>query len=65
MQAAVGDRIIVPGTKVGQPEREGKVLEVRGPDGGSPYLVRWSDGHEALFYPGADARVVPASTGSP
>lgn len=64
MQASVGDHIVVPGNKVGQPEREGEVLEVRGTEGSSPYLVRWSDGHEALFFPGADARVVHTAGGS-
>jgi hypothetical protein len=29
-----------------------------GPDGTSPYLVRWGDtGHESLFFPGSDATV--------
>jgi hypothetical protein len=58
MHANVGDRIIIRSNKVGQPEREAEVLEVRGPDGGSPFLVRWADGHEALFYPGTDARII-------
>jgi hypothetical protein len=36
------------------------VLEVHGPDGEPPYLIRWADdGHEGLFYPGSDALVVP------
>ncbi len=60
MQAKVGDRIVVRGRRVGQPERDAEVLEVRGPDGAPPYLVRWGDGgREALFYPGSDARVEP------
>ena len=29
-----------------------EVLETRGDDGAPPYLVRWSDGHEGLLYPG-------------
>jgi hypothetical protein len=58
MHANVGDRIIIRSNKVGQPEREAEVLEVRGRDGGSPFLVRWADGHEALFYPGTDARII-------
>jgi hypothetical protein len=32
------------------------VLEVRGPDGDAPYIVRWEDsGRETLFFPGSDA----------
>jgi hypothetical protein len=57
MQANVGDHIVVKGHKVGDPDRDGQVLEVRGDDGGSPYYVRWSDGTEGLIYPGSDAMV--------
>ncbi len=58
MQARVGDRIIIKGHRVGEPERDGEVLEVKGPDGSSPFVVRWSDdGHEGLFFPGVDASV--------
>jgi hypothetical protein len=38
--------------------RDAEVLEVRGADGGPPYLVRWEDtGRTSLHYPGSDARV--------
>lgn len=57
MHATVGDRIVVKGNKVGLPEREGEVIEARGPGGTAPYLVRWADGHEGLFFPGPDASV--------
>ena len=58
MQASVGDRIIIKGHHVGEPDRDCVVLEVRGSDGGAPYLVKWGDdGHEALFFPGSDATV--------
>lgn len=58
MRAAVGDRIVIRGHHVGEPARDGEVLEVRGADGGPPYLVKWSDtGHESLFFPGSDATV--------
>ena len=49
---SMGERTVVA--------REGEVLEVQGDDGAPPYLVRWSDGHEGLTYPGPDAYVVPA-----
>jgi hypothetical protein len=59
VKAKVGDRVIVKGHHLGEPERDAVVLEVRGADGESPYLVRWSaDGHEGLFFPGSDATVV-------
>jgi hypothetical protein len=58
MHVNVGDRIIIKGHRVGEPDRDGEVLEIHGPDGGPPYLVRWADsGHEALFFPGSDATV--------
>ncbi len=58
MRANVGDRIIIRGHKVGEPDRDCEVLEVRGPDGSAPYVVRWGDsGHECLFFPGTDATV--------
>ncbi len=57
MQANVGDRLVVAGRKVDEPRREGEVIEVRGESGAPPYLVRWSDGHEGLTFPGADAHI--------
>ncbi|HET6950866.1 MAG TPA: DUF1918 domain-containing protein [Acidimicrobiales bacterium] len=65
MRASVGDKIVVRGHHVGEPDRDAVVLAVEGADGGPPYLVRWSeDGHEGLYFPGSDATVVhyPAST---
>ena len=58
MRASVGDRIVIRGHHLGEPNRDCEVIEVRGPDGGPPYRVRWGDtGHEALFFPGPDASV--------
>jgi hypothetical protein len=57
MEASVGDRIIIKGHRLGEPERDAEVLEVRGHDGEPPYVVRWEDGHEGLFFPGSDAVV--------
>ena len=58
MRACVGDRIVIKGHQIGEPDRDCEVLDVAAPDCGPPYLVRWGDtGHEALFYPGHDASV--------
>ena len=58
MHAAVGDRLVIRGHHVGDRDRDAEILEVRGADGGPPYLVRWSDdGHEGLLFPGSDASI--------
>lgn len=66
MKAQVGDRIILAGTRVDDPVRDGEVLEVKGTDGGAPYTIRWSDGHTGLVYPGPGAVMrVESGTGVP
>ena len=56
MKATVGDRMIVKGHRVGEPNQSAEVIRVADADGGPPYMVRWdSDGHEGLVFPGPDA----------
>ncbi len=55
MDVKVGDRIAVETERVGQPEREGEVLELIQGAGGLSLRVRWSDGHESIFSPAAGA----------
>ena len=57
MQATVGDHLIVHGRIVGQTDRTGEIIDVRGADGAPPYLVRFSDGHESVIFPGPDCVV--------
>lgn len=57
MQATVGEHLVIHGKQVGQADRHGEILEVRGADGSPPYLVRFDDGHETLLYPGADCEL--------
>jgi hypothetical protein len=58
MRASVGDRIVIRGHRVGEHDRDCKVVGVEHPDGEPPYLVRWEDSdHETLFFPGPDAIV--------
>ncbi|HEX9695202.1 MAG TPA: DUF1918 domain-containing protein [Actinomycetota bacterium] len=45
----VGDRVVVEGSKVGGSRREGTLRKVVG----SLIQVRWEDGSETLFAPGA------------
>ena len=60
MKATVGDRIIVVSTQLGGPVREGRVVELRHPDGTPPYVVEWLDtGARSLYFPGSDGHVVP------
>ncbi len=62
MIAKVGDRIVVESETVGQPTREGEVLEVIESASGVRYRVRWIDGHESIFTPsGGSARIVERS----
>jgi hypothetical protein len=59
VKGKVGDKIVIKGHHIGEPDRDGVILEVRGTNGEPPYVVRWSaDGHEGLFFPGTDAAVV-------
>ncbi|HUZ19524.1 MAG TPA: DUF1918 domain-containing protein [Acidimicrobiales bacterium] len=58
MRASIGDKLVVAGHRVGEPEQHAVILAVKGANGEPPYLVRWeSDGHEGLFFPGPDASV--------
>lgn len=53
--AHVGDHLIVR-SRQGAPDRDAVIIEIRGENGGPPFLVRWSDdGHEGLLFPGPNA----------
>jgi hypothetical protein len=64
MRAQVGDRLRVHGRIVGHADHLVEIIEVRGSEGGPPYLIRYEDGHEAVVFPGPDA-VVEANPGAP
>ncbi|MBO0771368.1 MAG: DUF1918 domain-containing protein [Actinobacteria bacterium] len=57
MQAAVGDVLRIHGAKVDDPDKTGEIMEIKGKSGEPPYLVRFSDGHTGLVFPGPDAIV--------
>lgn len=60
MKAAVGDTIIVASGVLDGAVREGRVVEVRHPDGSPPFEVEWTDtGERSLVFPGPDTRVLP------
>ena len=50
-EGGVGDRVVIESERVGQPAREGEILEVLGGGAAIHYRVRWQDGHESVFFP--------------
>jgi hypothetical protein len=63
--ARPGDRIVVESERVGQPPREGEIVEVLESAVGPSYEVRWEDGHRSSFRPAAgSARIIPARKAS-
>ncbi|MDH4177944.1 MAG: DUF1918 domain-containing protein [Thermoleophilia bacterium] len=53
----VGDTIEITGHSVGDAPKTAEILEVLGEPGHEHFRVRWEDGHESIFFPGADAVV--------
>ncbi|MHB1596015.1 MAG: DUF1918 domain-containing protein [Streptosporangiaceae bacterium] len=59
MRAQVGDRLIV----AGNPDRTGIVIDVPGPGGCPPHVIKWlSEGHIAMVFPDEYAIIVPADS---
>lgn len=53
-----GDRIVISGHRVGEPERRGLILATN-PGGLPPFTIEWDDEEgERLFFPGSDAHIV-------
>lgn len=58
VHARPGDEVVIKGHQIGGPDRRGEVLETRGADGASPFVVRWDDtGHTTILYPGTDCEI--------
>jgi len=60
--ARSGDVVVIRGHAIDQAERRGVIIDVRGSDGGPPFVVQWLDDtsdepHEVLFFPGSDADI--------
>jgi hypothetical protein len=61
MKAAPGDWLMIEGTHLDDPRRHGRILEVHGPGGSPPYIVRWDDtGTETLVFPSTGAHIFTA-----
>jgi hypothetical protein len=57
MKANRGDLLVFEGVHVDDACRAGVITDVRGPDGGPPYVVRWlDDDHVSLVFPDPEAR---------
>jgi hypothetical protein len=60
VKARVGDRLVIKGHRIHEPDRDAEILEVGDPGGGPPYRIRWSDSDRVtLLFPGSDARIEP------
>jgi hypothetical protein len=63
--AHVGDVIIVHLRALDRPPRRATILELRGPHGTPPYVVRWhDDDHVSFCFPGSDATLERHPTAS-
>lgn len=57
MKASPGDLLLMHSRTVEETDRRGTILEVRGPEGDPPFLVRFADGGERLVFPAGDCEV--------
>jgi Domain of unknown function (DUF1918) len=59
-RAEPGAVIVIAGHRVGDQRRKGEILDVLGSPEHEHYRVRWEEGSETIFYPGAsDATIEP------
>jgi hypothetical protein len=59
MRALPGDRLLVKERRVGEGDREALIIEVWSEHGRPPYVVRWRDGSQNVFFPAsADSLIV-------
>jgi uncharacterized protein DUF1918 len=65
MRADVGDELVVRGRHVGDEDRKGVIVEIHGDQGGPPYLIRWEDGHQSVFFPSSDTLAEHHPAGEP
>ncbi|HSP39316.1 MAG TPA: DUF1918 domain-containing protein [Frankiaceae bacterium] len=66
MRAQVGDEVVVESQLLGRLPRRGRVQEILGSADTEHFRVRWEDGHESVYFPGADGHVVrPAAVPVP
>ena len=56
-----GDELMIDAPHIGEVVRKGEILETKDSGGVVHYRVRWDDGHESVYFPGSDTRVVHLS----
>jgi len=61
MQARPGDTLLVKERRAGQGDREAVIIEVWGELGKPPYVVRWHDGRQNVFFPASADTLIPQS----
>jgi CBS domain-containing protein len=65
MRAEVGDEVVVETQTLGRPPRRGRVQEILGSADTEHFRVRWEDGHESVYFPGANGHIVRPGAGIP
>lgn len=58
MNIAIGDHVVVEGTRPGATRREGEITALHHQDGSPPYDVTWQEtGQTTVYCPGVDGRI--------
>jgi Domain of unknown function (DUF1918) len=52
-RARPGDRLVIRGRHLGQPDTYAEIIEAEGHDGGPPYRVLLADGRIIIYSPGS------------
>ena len=57
MYAQVGDELTVKGRHQGDEDRHGEIIQIARANGAPPYVIRWRDGHQSVFFPSSDTEI--------
>jgi hypothetical protein len=63
VRASPGDRLLVSERRAGEGDREALIIEVWSEYGRPPYVVRWRDGSQNVFYPAAADTLIAGDSG--
>ncbi|HEX3308672.1 MAG TPA: DUF1918 domain-containing protein [Streptosporangiaceae bacterium] len=59
MRARAGDTLLVKERRASEGDREAVIIEVWGEHGRPPYVVRWHDGRQNVFFPASADTLIP------